>query len=61
MKSNINIISADTTIFDDPFLWCHFNRSESEDIFLDCNAIVGPSSQHFGNAVNIKLGIPITM
>ena len=34
-----------------PLFWCHFNSSE--DIPLFCNAIVGPSCQHFGKAVNI--------
>ena len=42
-----------------PFLWCHFKRSE--DILLCCNAIVGSSCHHFGNAVNMKVGIHITM
>ena len=34
-----------------PLFWCHFNSNE--DILLFCNAIVGPSCQHFGKAVNI--------
>ena len=42
-----------------PFLRCHFKRRE--DILLYCDAIVGPSCQHFGNAVNTKEGFPITM
>ena len=50
MTSNINIISADTAIFE-----------RSEDMLLSCDPIVGPSCQHFGNAVNRKVGIPITM
>ena len=33
------------------FLWWHFKRSE--DTLLYCDAIAGPSCQHFGNAVNI--------
>ena len=50
MTSNINIISVDTTIFE-----------RSEDVLLSCDAIVGPSCQHFRNVVNRKVGIPITM
>ena len=49
MTSNINIISADITIFDDltSFVMSFWR---SGDIFLRCDAIFGPSCQHFGNA-----------
>ena len=53
MTSN-NIISADTTIFDDLTI-------KEVRILLYCDTIVEPSCQHFGNAVNVKVGIPITM
>ena len=51
MTSNINIISADITIFDDLTV---FGRN----CYTDATA--GPSYQHFGISVNIK-GISIVM
>ena len=42
-----------------PFLQYHFKRSE--DTLLCCDAMIGSGCQHFGNGVNIKVGIYINI
>ena len=71
MSSNIDIISADISIFMISSFWWY--QMENQKIFwtgnkvilwhhsLCCDAIIEPSFQRFSNAVNIKVGIYITM
>ena len=60
MTSNINIISADITICDGlTHFWDANLKQMRRHYYTD--AIVGPSYQHFGNAVNIKVEISIIM
>ena len=74
MSRNIGIISADISIFDSlSILWCHFKRNGKSKDFLNWKwgdfvtscimlwRLIGASCQHCGNAVNIKVGIHITM
>ena len=69
MSSKVGIIFDNFTI-----LWCHFlKKMEKQKIFwtgnevimwhhlLCCDAIIGASCQYCGNAVNLKVGIHITM
>ena len=42
-----------------PFLQYHFKRSEGT--LLCCDAMIGSGCQHFGNGVNIKVGIYINI
>ena len=68
MPRDIDIISAGISIFDDLTIFVmlkDFLSWEWRDFVmrfsLCCNAIIGPSCQHFDNAVDMKVGNHIAM
>ena len=68
MSRDIDIISAGISIFDDLAIFVMLKdflnwkwRDFVTWISLCCNAIIGPSCQHFGNAVDMKVGNHIAM
>ena len=66
MSRGIDIISADISSFDEPFLECQNIFWIGNDVILwqhslCCDAIIGPNCQHFCNAVNVKVGNHIAM
>ena len=75
MSSNIDIITADISIFEDLTIFVmSFSKKLKVKRFFElemnvilwhhslcCDAIIEPSCQHSGNAVNIKVEIHITM
>ena len=68
MSRDIDIISAGISIFDDLAIFVmlkDFLNWKWRDFVtwfsLCCNAIIGPSCQHFGNAVDMKVGNHIAM
>ena len=68
MSRDIDIISAGISIFDDLAIFVmlkDFLNWKWRDFVtwfsLCCNAIIGPSCQHFGNTVDMKVGNHIAM
>ena len=68
MSRDIDIISAGISVFDDLAIFVmlkNFLNWKWRDFVtrfsLCCNAIIGPSCQHLGNAADMKVGNHIAM